>query len=135
MFDHIVFDYHNVILNPLTQTIAVKVVEIINDIYDSDIPLTLFTNTSKSSVESLNNEYPFLQYFINTIYNTHYPKPSKESFQTLVTILNTQPQKILFIDDDIHNIEVANQLEITTIHYQNPNQLKQELTNLGIKLN
>ena len=47
---------------------------------------------------------------------------------------NVDPARSLFIDDNLRNVKAAEELGIKAIHFRNPEQLKQELINLGIEL-
>jgi FMN phosphatase YigB (HAD superfamily) len=38
----------------------------------------------------------------------------------------------LFIDDNLRNIESASAMDIQTIHFKNPNDLKSNLKQMGI---
>ncbi len=57
-------------------------------------------------------------------------KPKKEAFLRTLNSLNAKPTETLFVDNQIENIEAAKELCMQTIHYINPEQLKQDLLKL-----
>lgn len=61
-------------------------------------------------------------------------KPNPEAFQILLKKLNKPASSVIFIDDRIENIEAAKIQGIDAIHFNNPQQLKEELQKRGICL-
>jgi len=61
-------------------------------------------------------------------------KSSTVAFQKILDALKVKPEKILFIDDDISNIETAKSTEINTITFRNQRQLERELIKRGINI-
>ncbi|HQO50912.1 MAG TPA: HAD-IA family hydrolase, partial [Bacteroidales bacterium] len=59
-------------------------------------------------------------------------KPDKRLFQILLKRYDLDAAKSLFIDDNINNINTANELGFRTIHFQNPAQLRIALSDLGL---
>ena len=45
---------------------------------------------------------------------------------------SVKPSQAVFIDDNLRNIKAAEELGIKGIHFHNPVQLKNELTDLGL---
>ncbi len=62
-------------------------------------------------------------------------KPFPEFYQRLLDRYNINPSEALFIDDSLRNVKGAEALGIQSIHFQNPGQLKEELTKRGIIVN
>lgn len=56
-------------------------------------------------------------------------KPEKKIYEKAISSLKEKPQKILFIDDRIRNLEPAKELGIKTIQYKNLNDIKTQLLN------
>lgn len=54
-------------------------------------------------------------------------KPDANIFKLSLERLDVMPQQAVFIDDFLHNVEGARSLNINTVHFQNPDQAKQEL--------
>lgn len=61
-------------------------------------------------------------------------KPSEDYFKKVLARLNIKPSELLFIDNTIKNVISARNLGIIAIHFQNPAQLTDELSLLGIKV-
>ena len=61
-------------------------------------------------------------------------KPGLEIFNLLIERFKINPQNAVFIDDNRKNIEAAKTLDFKTVHFENPLQLKQALTVLGVSL-
>lgn len=59
-------------------------------------------------------------------------KPYKDIYDIILNRFNIVPEQTLFIDDNLRNILAAKELGIHCIHFQSPEQLKEELSNYGI---
>ena len=59
-------------------------------------------------------------------------KPFKDIYETILNRFKLEPEKTLFIDDNIHNINAAKEFGITCIHFNSPEKLKEELLTYGI---
>jgi len=59
-------------------------------------------------------------------------KPFPEFYQRLLTRYNINPAEALFIDDNLRNVKAAEDLGIKSIHFQSPEQLKQEFRNISV---
>jgi 2-haloacid dehalogenase len=59
-------------------------------------------------------------------------KPFKEIYDIILSRFNLIPQETLFIDDNLRNIKAAESCGITSIHFQSPEQLRNELININV---
>lgn len=59
-------------------------------------------------------------------------KPSPEFYQAVVDQLAVPPEEILFIDDDQHSLQVAEQLGISVLDFKGSAQLQAELEELNL---
>lgn len=59
-------------------------------------------------------------------------KPNREIFDLLISRYHFLPQQSVFIDDNFKNIEAAKKLGFNTVHFKNPQELKDELMVMGI---
>jgi 2-haloacid dehalogenase len=59
-------------------------------------------------------------------------KPSHEFYQLLLNRYNVKAGEALFIDDNLRNVKAAEALSINCIHFQSPELLRTELTNLRL---
>ncbi len=91
------------------------------------IKLCLFTNTDRDRFDymikkyDLNNQFDF----VVCSFQTKHIKPSKESFTNLISVCGQDgsPQNILLIDDRIQTIKQATEFGITSLVYENYEQL------------
>ena len=61
-------------------------------------------------------------------------KPFNEIYELTLNRFNIEASQSLFIDDNARNIEAAKKMEINTIRFNNPTQLKSELKSLNIEV-
>jgi len=61
-------------------------------------------------------------------------KPSPAFYQILLDRYHIDPYTTIFIDDSLRNVEGAEAVGITGVHFHNPSQLKGELQRLGIEV-
>lgn len=61
-------------------------------------------------------------------------KPGLEIFKLLTDRYNIVPNESVFIDDNIKNIEAARSINFNTVHFKNPEQLREELVAMGVVL-
>ena len=59
-------------------------------------------------------------------------KPDNAIFNLLLQRYNLTPGECIFIDDNIYNIEAANNMGIETIHFTSPGQLRERLHELEV---
>ncbi len=60
----------------------------------------------------------------------HLAKPDPAIYTQVMKAMNVLPENVLFVDDFLPNIEAANALNINTLHFQNPEHIKQQLKTL-----
>jgi len=79
----------------------------------------IFSASSKNMLKEMKFHLipPFIEIFSSKELGLY--KHQSESYRQIVKILNTAPEKILFIDDNDSNIEAAQIAGMQTIHYQN----------------
>jgi len=61
-----------------------------------------------------------------------YVKPEPEIYHIMLEKIGMPAQECLFIDDSLPNIKQANTMGFNTIHFTSPEQLKKEITQLGL---
>lgn len=78
--------------------------------------------------------YDFLHWFDGRVVSGEEKmrKPFPEFYNRLLTRYHVASAEAVFIDDSLRNIKAAEALGITSIHFQNPAQLRKELVNLQI---
>ena len=92
------------------------------------------TNWSAELFPIALERYDFLHWFDGRVVSGEEKlrKPAPEFYQILLDRYNLQPQETLFIDDNLRNVKAAEELGINCIHYQSPEQLKNELQQLNM---
>ena len=61
-------------------------------------------------------------------------KPGPEIYKLLIERYNIVPEESVFIDDNLKNVEAAKRLNFKTVHFKNPEQVREELSGLGVSL-
>jgi|SRR5579875_632603 len=61
-------------------------------------------------------------------------KPDPAIFKLALEVLHTRPEEAVFIDDRKENAQAASNLGIHGLHYAGPEDLKEQLQRLGVKL-
>jgi 2-haloacid dehalogenase len=110
-------------------------VQILQEIRDSKkYRLYALTNWSAETFPWALENFNFLHWFEGIVVSGHEKtrKPFADFYQILFNRYQIDPAKAIFIDDNIKNIKGANEIGLPTIHFQNPVQLRKELTQLGV---
>jgi len=73
------------------------------------------------------------QVFFSSCY-VHSRKPEELIFRTALAVTQREPARCIFIDDRPLNLESPRRLGVNAIHYQNPEQLSNDLRKLGVEV-
>lgn len=122
--------WQETIRGPITET-----VDILKSIKDSrKYRLYALTNWSAETFPWALETFEFLHWFEGIVVSgiEKSRKPFPEFFQILFDRYNVNPSSSVFIDDNVKNIDGANTIGLPTIHFNNPQQLKADLEELGI---
>lgn len=102
--------------------------DLINRIKQKQIQVVLFSNMDKDPAKRFREAGLFEPFDLHIFaYEIGSSKPDPKAYQILLKQLDLLPQDVIFIDDQIENIEAAAALGIDAIHFQSPNQLQEEL--------
>jgi len=100
----------------------------------SELKLYALTNWSVETFPIAEARFPFLKLFegivVSGMENTI--KPFPQIYQILLNRYQLEAEKCLFIDDNKDNVEAARHLGMVAIHFNSPDQLNQELLQMGI---
>ena len=110
-------------------------VDILKEIRDSKkYRLYALTNWSEQTFPWALEQFEFLHWFEGIVVSGHEKtrKPFPEFFQILFDRYSVNPANALFIDDSLRNIEGAKLVGLPGIHFQSPEQLKEELGKIKI---
>ncbi len=114
------------------------VVEIIRKIKNMGYVMILFSDVPKEWDDFLKGKFNITEKIFDyrvTSYETGLTKDGDEMYKYLVDLLQERgisPQQSIFIDDQMDNIERAERHKLTCIHYRNPVQIKEELSDFGV---
>ncbi|HEC91404.1 MAG TPA: hypothetical protein ENI51_00160, partial [Candidatus Atribacteria bacterium] len=61
-------------------------------------------------------------------------KPARRPFEVILKRLGSKPKECMFIDDDVTNLNTAEELGLKTIQFMTATQLKKELTLFSIDI-
>lgn len=113
---------------------TVKVLE--NLIKTEKYKLVALTNWSHETFPIAQKRFEFLKWFEGIVVSGDEKtrKPFKDIYDITLSRFNITPEKSLFIDDNLRNIEAANALGINGIHFETPEKLIQQLKEYNIQL-
>ena len=102
-----------------------KNVKLAMDLKQKGYPIYVLSNFPGDQYDKYEKHNSFLQIFDDKIISGHVglAKPDIKIYQLAIDKFHLTPERSLFIDDKIENIEGAKQLGIQTIHLQNPDEL------------
>ena len=112
-------------------------VKILNSlIKNNTYKIIALTNWSAETFPIALKRFEFLNWFEGIVVSGKEKtrKPFDDIYQITLNRYNIKPEKAIFIDDNLRNIEAANKLGINGIHFQNPEQLIQQLKIYNINL-
>lgn len=122
--------WHETIQGPIYET-----VEILKSIKESErYRLYALTNWSAETFPWALDNFNFLHWFEGIVVSgiEKMRKPYPEFYQILFDRYKVTPDRALFIDDNVKNIEAGKKLGLTTIHFKSPQQLQNDLNHFGI---
>ena len=92
------------------------------------------TNWSAETFPIALERFDFLHWFDGRVVSGEEKirKPFPEFYQLLLNRYNVKSEEALLIDDNLRNVKAAEDLGITSVHFQTPAQLKIELFNRDI---
>ena len=95
----------------------------------------VLSNTNEIHMDFISERYPFLRDFDGRVYSheVRSMKPDARIYEFLLKTFGVEAGCAVFIDDILANIEGARAMGLHGIHYQGPEQVRQELTKLGVR--
>ncbi len=113
-----------------------KTVEILKAIRKSYDKVYALTNWSAETFPIAQKRFDFLGWFDGILVSgkENLKKPDPRIYQLILERFDLDADSSLFIDDNLRNINAAIKEGISSIHYKNPDQLKEQLVLHGIKI-
>ncbi|MBM3416831.1 MAG: HAD family phosphatase [Bacteroidetes bacterium] len=92
------------------------------------------TNWSAETFPIALQRFDFLHWFDGRVVSGEEKtrKPFPEFYQRLLGRYDINSAKSLFIDDSLRNVKAAEELGISSVHFQSPEQLKQSLKRINL---
>lgn len=117
---------------PIAQTIA-----LIEQLHADGYTLHILSNIGQPIVQDLAQKFPAIFDYFETIKTPcaqidFTGKPNPAIFYDYMKENNLANKQVIFIDDKMKNLEVAQRFGITGIYFSNPEELKQDLMRLGV---
>lgn len=87
----------------------------------------------KERVDKLDERFGFLKWFVDGIFShdVGVRKPNPKIYEYAIQKVGVNPDEIVFVDDKESSLIPARQMGITTILFESPKKLRQDLIKLG----
>jgi 2-haloacid dehalogenase len=109
-------------------------VELLRKVSSNGYPVYGLSNWSVESFQWIKNRFDFINdlddYLLSGMVGQ--AKPGEELFKIFLNRIGRSAGECVFIDDSMANIETAQRLGFSVIHFQTPAQLAQTLSELGV---
>ncbi len=105
-------------------------------IQHSDYKVYALTNWSGETFPVARKKFPWLSWFEGILVSGDegMRKPHREIYELMLTRFDIAPEKAVFIDDSLKNVEGSEAVGIKGVHFQSAEQLHNELLKLNIRL-
>lgn len=102
--------------------------------FETDHKLFALTNWSAETFPIALERYEFLHWFNGIVVSgaERMRKPFKPIYETLLSRFSIDPAKAVYLDDNSRNLIAPRELGMHTIHFQSPEQTREELVQLGV---
>jgi 2-haloacid dehalogenase len=110
-------------------------VEIFRELkFQTNLKLYALTNWSAETFPIALELYDFLHWFDGRLVSGEEKirKPSREIYQRLADRFDITPSSAIYVDDNLRNVLPARELGFYGIHFQSPDQFREELVKLGV---
>lgn len=103
---------------------------------DNNYKVVALTNWSHETFPIALERFDFLHWFEGIVVSGEEKtrKPFVEIYETTISRFNIEPERSVFIDDNLRNVEASNKLGINGIHFKNPETLINQLKEFDIRL-
>ena len=98
------------------------------------LPRVILSNTNAIHVERIFADYPFLQEFDEHVlsHEVGFLKPDAAIYRLTLEKCGVEPERTLFVDDLSANVEGARAVGMRAIQFESSEQVRRELTKLGV---
>jgi len=93
------------------------------------VPIYLFSNTNVLHFEYIRNEFPIINAFRGFFlsYELGIMEPMDGIYEKVISMLGTDPQRTLYIDDRWENLQPARKIGIRVIHHRTAHGLRKDM--------
>jgi 2-haloacid dehalogenase len=111
-------------------------VEIFRELKSKGMPLYALSNWSHEAFPAAYERYDFMKDFDGLVVSGYEKllKPDHAIYRVLMERFAINPAEAVYIDDNKPNAEAAGELGFHAIHFLSPDQLREELRGLGLKV-
>jgi len=104
------------------------------DLKTSNLGIHGLTNMPSPIYPMLRDQFPILEHFDSVVVSgdERVCKPDARIFELALDRMGTQPEKTLFVDDSLPNIQAAERLGFKAHHFSQVAGLERALGNLGV---
>lgn len=110
-----------------------KSVQLMQELKNNSNKLYVLSNMHIASITHIEKKYSFWDLFDGQVISCRVRKvkPESDIYQHLLESYRLNTKDTVFIDDTDINLKAAANLGLSTIKFENPDQCKRELVNLG----
>jgi len=111
-------------------------VEIFRELKSKGMPLYALSNWSHEAFPAAYERHDFMKEFDGLVVSGYEKllKPDHAIYRVLMERYGINPAEAVYIDDNKPNAEAAGELGFNAIHFLSPDQLREELRGLGLKV-
>lgn len=109
-------------------------IKILREIQEKNYPVYGLTNWGTETFPIVFERFDFLRSLTGIVVSgdEKLVKPDPELFEILIKRFALKPERCIFIDDNMNNIQTANEIGFKTIHFVSPENLRNDLQLLNI---
>ena len=109
-------------------------IQILHELRQRNIPLYALSNWGAETFEVARDRFSFLGWFDGLVISSHigFIKPDVRIFQFLLEEHRLDAPEVVFVDDHLPNIEMAQTLGFQTIHFTGAAELREDLVGRGL---
>jgi HAD superfamily hydrolase (TIGR01509 family) len=110
-------------------TVIPYVVDLMKDLHNNGIKLSIASSSSSSDIEEVMNTLKIRQYFDSYVSGeaVSHPKPAPDIFLAAAERLGAAPSECIVIEDSFNGVAAAEAAGMTSIGFINPNSGRQDL--------
>lgn len=129
IFDRYVARFTSTLTGPVP-----GVLDVIRDVQALSVPTAVLSNWSRELFKHALSTVPFIDTIGPRVVSGEVgvAKPDRRIFELLFERLGLAPTEIVFIDDNVDNVEVARALGMDAILFRDADQLRTELSKRGL---